>query len=65
MPKRHLEGATREDRAKIRKTLGPLRTLTVQPVTKARYKAALDDFFQFLKDENWCYHRRLPFWIPS
>ena len=52
MPKRHLEGATREDRAKIRKTLGPLRTLTVQPVTKARYKAALDDFFRFLKDEK-------------
>lgn len=52
MPKRHLEGTTQEARAKMRKTLGPLRALTVQPVTKARYQKALDDFFTYLKDEK-------------
>ena len=52
MPKRHLEGATQEARVQMRKQLGPLRALTVQPVTKKRYKAALDDFFEYLRSEN-------------
>ena len=52
MPKRVLEQATQEARAKQRKMLGPLRQLTVQPVTRARYQQALDDFFAFLKDEG-------------
>lgn len=52
MPKRHLEARTQESRAKARKELGPLRNLTVQPVTRARYQKSLDEFFQYLKDEN-------------
>lgn len=52
MPKRHLEAPTQEPRAKARKTLGPLRNLTVQPVTRERYKQSLDLFFQYLKEEQ-------------
>ena len=52
MPKRLLEGATQEARAKQRKTMGPLRTLTVQPVTKARYQQAVDDFFEYLRAQQ-------------
>eukprot|EP00438_Fugacium_kawagutii_P018550 Skav215112 [mRNA] locus=scaffold1893:181349:186727:+ [translate_table: standard] len=52
MPKRHLEGATREDRAKQRKQLGSLKSLTVQPVTRDRYQKALDTFFQYLSKEG-------------
>ncbi len=49
MPKRILEGATIEERAKQRRKLGPLRGLTVQPSTKARYTKAVDGFLGFLK----------------
>lgn len=52
MPKRHLEQTTQESRAKQRQQLGPLRTLTVQPVTRARYELALSNFFKYLKDEK-------------
>lgn len=52
MSKRHLEAHTQEARAKQRKQLGSLKSLTVQPVTRARYDQALNDFFQYLKDEN-------------
>ena len=34
----------------MRKQLGTLRQLTVQPVTRARYNQALDEFFEYLKD---------------
>ena len=49
MPKRHLEAHTTEARAKMRKQLGTLRQLTVQPTTRKRYDQALSDFFKFLK----------------
>lgn len=52
MPKRHLEQQTQEGRAKQRQQLGPLRSLTVQPVTRARYDLALSNFFKYLKDEK-------------
>lgn len=52
MPKRVLEGAAQEQRVKQRKELGSLRELTVQPVTRARYSHALDDFYAYLKQEN-------------
>lgn len=52
MPKRHLEGATQEARAKIRKELGTLKQLTVQPVTRERYKKAMEKFFEYLKAEK-------------
>lgn len=50
MSKRHLEGATTEARAKARKQLGTLKQLTVQPVTRARYDHALEEFFAYLKE---------------
>lgn len=52
MPKRHLEQQTQEGGAKQRQQLGPLRSLTVQPVTRARYDLALSNFFKYLKDEK-------------
>ena len=52
MPKRHLEGKTKEQRIKARRELGSLKSLTVQPTTRARYDKALQRFFKFLEDEN-------------
>lgn len=52
MPKRRLEGATQAARAKQRKEMGPLKSLTVQPVTKKRYEQALELFFEYLKTEK-------------
>ena len=46
MPKRVLEGGTQQDRAKIRRQLGTLRQLTVQPVTRKRYDKAVGLFAQ-------------------
>ena len=47
-----LKARTKEGRKTVRKTLGSLKSLTVQPVTKARYKANLDAFFNFLQMEG-------------
>lgn len=44
MPKRHLEGATAAERAKKRKQLGSLKSLTVQPITRARYEQPVKIF---------------------
>ena len=52
MPKRILEGGTEQERAKMRKQLGSLKGLTVQPSTRKRYDKAVDGFLQFLKSEN-------------
>ena len=52
MPKRVLEAHTQEGRAKQRKQLGTLRSLTVQPITRARYQAARDQFYEWLRQEN-------------
>ena len=48
MPKRILEGATPKERALKRQKLGSLQSLTVQPSTRLRYDAAVQDFFKFL-----------------
>ena len=52
MGKKVLEAATKQQRAKVRKTLGTLKSLTVQPATKRRYNDALDRFFKFLRKEK-------------
>lgn len=52
MQKRHLEANTPEARAKMRKQLGTLRSLTVQPVTRQRYQDAKNKFFQYLEHEK-------------
>ena len=52
MPKRVLEAHTEEGRAKQRKTLGTLKSLTVQPVTRARYTDAKNQFFEWLRNEG-------------
>ena len=48
----HLGAASKESRKKIRKTLGTLKSLTVQPKTKERYKSSLSDFFSYLRQEQ-------------
>ena len=52
MPKRHLEAPTQEGRARVRKQLGTLKSLTVQPVTRARYSQAKEDFYAWLQAEG-------------
>ena len=52
MPKRHLEASTPEARAKIRKNLGTLKSLTVQPVTRKRYEEARESFYSWLRQEK-------------
>ena len=52
MPKRILEAATPEERGKVRRGLGTLRELTVQPSTRKRYDKALQQIFAFLKHEG-------------
>ena len=52
------EGHTREDRKKTRKSMGTLKSLTVQPQTKARYQQGLDQFFAYLKREGLTLPRR-------
>ena len=47
-----VEGRTRKERIAVRKNLGSLKSLTVQPKTKARYQAALDNFFTYLRGEG-------------
>ena len=49
MPKRHLEGQSKEERKRIRKQLGSLQSLTVQPATRVRYDKALAGFFEYLR----------------
>ena len=49
MPKRLFEGASQEERAKQRRKLGPLRSLTVQPSTRSRYTKAVNGFLEFLR----------------
>ena len=46
--KKHLEARTREERIQVRKNLGKLKDLTIQPQTRRRYEKARQDFYQFL-----------------
>ena len=50
--KRVVAARTKEDRKKVRKELGSLKSLTVQPVTKTRYQASLKQFFDYLGREG-------------
>ena len=52
----HLEGRDRATRQEQRRALGPLRNLTVQPATRARYDKALEKFRDYLRSEG----RRFP-----
>lgn len=50
--KKVLEARSKEGRQRVRKQLGTLKSLTVQPVTQQRYKQALQLFFDFLRREK-------------
>ena len=45
---KHLEGRTQQQRQKVRKELGTLKRLTIQPRTRARYDKAKQKFYSFL-----------------
>ena len=45
-----LAGTSKEERKRVRKTLGSLKTLTVQPRTRARYSQGLDLFFKYVRE---------------
>lgn len=47
-----LEARSKEGRKRVRKQLGTLKSLTVQPVTQQRYKQAFDNFFDYLRREK-------------
>ena len=47
-----MEGKTRQERVRVRRNLGTLKSLTVQPATRKRYDVALDMFFTWLKQEG-------------
>ena len=49
---KHVEGRSKTDRAKVRKKLGSLKQLTVQPKTRARYEKARQRFYAFLAKED-------------
>eukprot|EP00438_Fugacium_kawagutii_P001214 Skav223410 [mRNA] locus=scaffold350:129381:138122:- [translate_table: standard] len=48
----HVEGRSKQERQAIRKQLGPLKSLTVQPRTRDRYNKALAKFFSYLKERD-------------
>ena len=50
--KQHVEGRDKDSRAKVRKDLGTLKSLTVQPKTRARYEKARKSFYDFLNREG-------------
>lgn len=49
---KHVEGRSKDERVRIRKQLGSLKSLTVQPGTKSRYTNARAKFYEFLKSSN-------------
>ena len=54
--KTRLEGKSQQERIKVRKEMGSLKSLTIQPRTRVRYDRAKDKFYAFL-DKN---HLDLP-----
>lgn len=59
--KAHLEGCSKEERAKQRQNLGTLKQLAIQPQTHKRYQAARERFFAYLSEN----HLELPRCIPA
>ena len=47
-----VEGRSRQERIAVRKSLGTLKSLTVQPTTRKRYDAALRHFYDYLARES-------------
>ena len=50
--KMHLEGRSKEERAKQRQTLGTLKQLALQPQTRKRYQAARAKFYAYLHENH-------------
>ena len=56
----HLEGRSKEERAKQRQSLGTLKQLALQPKTRKRYQAAREKFYAYLQENHLELPRRLP-----
>ena len=50
--KSHLEGRSKQERARARQNLGTLRDLTVQPKTRKRYTDAREKFYAYLRTND-------------
>ena len=50
--KQHVEGRTKAQRIQVRKNLGTLKQLTVQPQTRLRYTRARQKFYKFLSENS-------------
>ena len=48
----HMEGKTASERQQIRRELGSLKDLTVQPKTRQRYDKALQQFWDYLRQQG-------------
>ena len=46
------EAHSKEERKKVRKSLGKLKSLTVQPTTKLRYQQGLQSFYRYLRQND-------------
>lgn len=55
---------SKEERKKVRKNLGSLKQLTVQPKTRERYSSGLQSFFQYLKREGLNSQQKETTWTP-
>ena len=49
---KHLEGRSQQERQKVRKQMGTLRSLTIQPRTRVRYDRAKAKFYDFLNQNS-------------
>ena len=63
--KKIVEGRSKQQRQKVRKSLGKLKDLTVQPRTRHRYDQALHQFLDWLKREGIRLPDYLEFLCPS
>ena len=50
--RKHLEARSQKERQKVRKQLGSLKSLTLQPRTRARYDKAKGKFYNFLSSNS-------------
>ena len=61
---KRLEGRTQQQRVQVRKQMGTLKSLTIQPRTRARYDKAKDRFYKFLEKNQLELPRKLSLFDP-
>ena len=58
--KKHLEGRNKQQRKQVRKQLGTLKSLTIQPRTRVRYDKAKKRFYDFLDHNSYVQVQQSP-----